>query len=93
MNISGPSAELLAILLWDIHRGVHQGASILADNAVGSRSELEGNAYQALGISLMRLHVLAKAIAFGDESTLVKEMSDQSKFLQGDKSEFLGNKQ
>lgn len=27
------------------------------------------------------------------ESTLVKEMSDQSKFLQGDKSEFLGNKQ
>ena len=54
---------------------------------------LEGNAYQALGISSTRLHELAKAIAFGDESTLVKEMSDQSKFLQGDKSEFLGNKQ
>lgn len=93
MNISRPSAELLAILLWDIHRGVHQAASILADNAVESLSELEGNAYQALGISSTRLHELAKAIAFGDESTLVKEMSDQSKFLQGDKSEFLGNKQ
>lgn len=50
-------------------------------------------ACQALGISSTRLHELAKAIAFGDESTLVKEMSDQSKFLQGDKSEFLGNKQ
>ena len=93
MKSSGPSAELVASLWWDIHRGVHQAASILADNAVGSLSELEGNAYQALGISSTRLHELAKAIAFGDESTLVKEMSDQSKFLQGDKSEFLGNKQ
>ena len=92
MNISGSSVKLLAILLWDIHRGVHQAASILADNAVGSLSELESNAYQALGVSSTRLHELAKAIAFGDESTLLDEMSEQSKFLQGDRSEFLGNK-
>lgn len=92
MNISGPSAELLAILLWDIHRGVNQAASILADNAVGSLSELEGDAYQALGISSTRLHELAKAIAFGGESALLDEMSEQSKFLQGDRSEFLKDK-
>ena len=68
--------------------GVHCAASILADNAGGPISELEGDAYQALGISSTRLHELAKAIAFGDESMLIDEMNEQSKLLQGDKSEF-----
>ena len=93
MNISEPSGKLLAILLWDIHRGVHWATSILADNAGGSISELEGDAYQVLGISSTRLHELAKAIAFGDESTLTDEMNEQSKLLQGEQSEFLNNKQ
>lgn len=93
MNISEPSGKLLAILLWDIHRGVHWAASILADNAGGPISELEGDAYQVLGISSTRLHELAKAIAFGDESMLIDEMNEQSKLLQGDQSEFLNNKQ
>lgn len=73
--------------------GVHWAASILADNAGGPISELEGDAYQVLGISSTRLHELAKAIAFGDEFTLIDEMNEQSKLLQGDQSEFLNNKQ
>ena len=64
----------------------------MADNTVGSLSELESNAYQALGVSSTRLHEVAKVIPFGDESTLLGEMSEQSKFLQGGKSEFLGHK-
>ena len=93
MNISKPSADLLAILLWDIHRGVYQAASVLADNASGPMNDLVGDAYQALGVSSTRLHELAKAIAFGDEATLIDEMSEQSKFLKGNQSDFLNNKQ
>ena len=90
LGISEPAVRALVILLWDLQGG-NWVAHVLVDNAVGSLSELEGDAYQALGVSLMRLHELAKAIAFGDESTLLDEMSEQSKFLQGGKSEFLGH--
>lgn len=40
----------------------------------------------------MRLLELAKVVCVWCESALVDEMSEQLKFLQGDRPEFLGNK-